>query len=330
MIDTSVTYAGLTLKNPLIVGSCGLTNSIESLKKLESNGAAAVVLKSIFEEQILRQADYEVAEAQKNEFLYSQYSDSLDYIDQYIKEDTIVSYLAFIQQAKKELLIPVIASINCVSSYEWSRFAKRIQDAGADAIELNIFLHASDESDTDFEKTYFDIIAQAKKHLTIPVTVKMTHNFTKLSQSIQAISKTGIKGLVLFNRFNATDIDIETMKVAPKQPYSNPQEYILPLQWIGLNAKKVSCDLVASTGIHSGETAIKQILAGATAVQVVSALYKNGPEYIQTMLQDIEKWMERKGFNYVSQFKGMLSAANNNPAAYERIQFMKYFSQIDK
>jgi dihydroorotate dehydrogenase (fumarate) len=120
------------------------------------------------------------------------------------------------------------------------------------------------------------------------------------------------------------------MKVAPKQPYSNPQEYILPLQWIGLNAKKVSCDLVASTGIHSGETAIKQILAGATAVQVVSALYKNGPEYIQTMLQDIEKWMERKGFNYVSQFKGMLSAANNNPAAYERIQFMKYFSQIDK
>src|SRR5690606_28788192 len=139
-------------------------------------------------------------------------SESLDYIDQYIKEDTVVKYLSFIQQAKKELLIPVIASVNCVSTYEWARFAKRIQDAGADAIELNVFLHASDESDIDFEQTYLAIIAQAKKHVSIPVTVKMSHNFTKLSKSIQAISKTGIKGLVLFNRFYTPDIDIETMK----------------------------------------------------------------------------------------------------------------------
>ena len=330
MIDTSVTYAGLTLKNPLIVGSCGLTNSIESLKKLESNGAAAVVLKSIFEEQILRQADYEITEAQKNEFLYSQYSESLDYIDQYIKEDTVVKYLSFIKQAKNELLIPIIASVNCVSTYEWARFAKRIQEAGADAIELNVFLHASDESDIDFEQTYLDIIAQAKKHVTIPVTVKMSHNFTKLSKSIQAISKTGIKGLVLFNRFYTPDIDIETMKVSPKHPYSEPHDYVLPLQWIGLNAKKVSCDLAASTGIHNGDAAIKQILAGASPVQVVSALYLNGPEYIQTILKEIEAWMERKGFNYVTQFKGALSASNTNPAGYERIQFMKYFSQVDK
>lgn len=329
MIDTSVKYAGLQLKNPIIVGSCGLTNSIESLKTLESNGAAAVVLKSIFEEQILGQADYEISEAQKNEFLYSQYSESLDYIDQYIKEDVVTKYLSFIKEAKKELLIPVIASINCVSTYEWTRFAKRMQDAGADAIELNVFLHAADESDVDFEQTYLDIIAQAKKEVTIPIMVKMTHMFTKLSKTIQTISKSGIQGLVLFNRFYTPDINIKEISVAPKHPYSSPTEYTLPLEWIARTSKKVSCDIAASTGVHTGEALIKQLLAGASAVQVVSAIYTKGPEQIQKILQELEIWMNSKGYNYIDQFKGKLALGNANPAAFERIQFMKYFSKIE-
>jgi dihydroorotate dehydrogenase (fumarate) len=328
MIDLSVTYAGLTLKNPIIVGSCGLTNSVESLKKLESNGAAAVVLKSIFEEQILHQTDFEITEAQKNEFLYAQYSESIDYIDQYIKEDTVTSYLKLIKDAKKELLIPVIASINCVSNYEWARFAKRIEDAGADAIELNVFLHPSDDSDVDFEQSYLDIISKVSQEVSIPVTLKMTHSFTKLSQTIQKISETDLQGLVLFNRFYIPDVDIETLQVTPKHPYSDPHDYTLPMQWIGLNSKKVSCDLAASTGIHSAESLIKQLLVGASAVQLVSALYLNGPEYIQTILKDLEEWMSKKGYNYVNQFKGTLATDNKYPATFERIQFMKYFSQI--
>ncbi|MFO7868124.1 MAG: dihydroorotate dehydrogenase-like protein [Bacteroidales bacterium] len=328
MIDTSVTYAGLNLKNPIIVGSCGLTNSIESLKKLESNGAGAVVLKSIFEEQIFNQSDFEISEAQKNEFLYTQYSESMDYIDQYIKEDTITTYLNLVRQAKKELLIPVIASINCVSNYEWARFAKRVEEAGADAIELNVFLHPSDESDLDFEQLYLDIIANVTAEVSIPVTLKMTPSFTKLSQTIQKISETDIKGLVLFNRFYIPDVDIETLRSTPKHPYSDPHDYTLPLQWIGLNAHKVSCDLAASTGIHSAESVIKELLVGASAVQLVSSLYLNGPEHIQTVLKGLEDWMNEKGYNYISQFKGKLANDSKYPATFERIQFMKYFSQI--
>lgn len=329
MIDISVKYLGLTLKNPIIVGSCGLTSTIESLKKLESNGAAAIVLKSIFEEQIIREADYELSTALKDSLIYSQMSETLDYIDTHIKEKNLNEYIQLIQNAKKELLIPVIASVNCISSDQWITFAKKIQTAGADAIELNIFLNANDESDICFEDTYKQIIAQVKSQVTIPVAVKITSSFSKISKTIQKIANTGVDGLVLFNRYYAPDIDLETMTVINSHKYSNENDYSLPLRWIAATSNKVSCDLAASTGIHSGDSVIKQILVGANAVQVVSALYKHGPEHIQTMLADIEKWMDKKGYNYIDQFKGKLSISNKtNASAFERIQFMKYFSEI--
>jgi dihydroorotate dehydrogenase (fumarate) len=330
MIDISVKYLGLTLKNPIIIGSCGLTSTIESLKKLESNGAAAIVLKSIFEEQIIREADYELSSALKDSLIYTQMSETLDYIDSHIKEKNINDYIQLIKKAKKELLIPVIASINCISADQWIMFAKKIQAAGADAIELNIFLNANDESDICFEETYKEIISQIKLQVTIPIAVKMTSSFSKISKTIQNLDKTGVDGVVLFNRYYSPDIDLETMKVISSHKFSHENDYSLPLRWIAATSDKVSCDLVASTGIHTGDSVIKQILVGAAAVQVVSAIYKNGPEHIQTMLADIEKWMDKKGYNYIDQFKGKLSISNKtNAAAFERIQFMKYFSEIE-
>lgn len=328
MIDTSVKYLGLNLKNPIIVGSCGLTSTIENLKKLESNGAGAIVLKSIFEEEIVQQTEFELQEIQKNSMIYSQMSETLDYIDTYISEKNIEQYTNLIIQAKKELLIPIIASINCISSNEWTSFAKKIEHAGADAIELNVFLNAADESDLQFEDIYSDIVTKVSSVVSIPVSIKISSSLTKISNTIQSIAKTNVKGIVLFNRFYSPDIDIDAMKIVNSQRYSNEQDYTLPLRWIALNSSKVSCDLAASTGIHTGETVIKQLLAGASAVQIVSVLYLHGPEYIQIILQDLENWMQKKGFNYISQFKGKCAVNEKNAASFERIQFMKYYSEI--
>lgn len=327
MIDLSVEYAGLKLKNPIIVGSCGLTNNIESLLKLEKQGASAIVLKSIFEEQIIGNANFELSQLENNVDM-NQYAETSEYLHSYLTEDSIRAYIALIEDAKRQLSIPIIASINCISSDEWTKFAKRIETAGADAIELNIFIHASDDTNIDIEATYIEIIEQVKKEVNIPITLKMSHLFTQLSKTIQNLSKTKIKGLVLFNRFYSPDFNLNTLSIEQSHKYSTAQDYVLPLHWIALNAKKVGCDLAASTGVHTADAAIKQILAGATAVQVVSAIYVNGPEVISNILQDIEAWMNEKGFTKISDFKGLLSANKRNQAAFERIQFMRYFSEI--
>lgn len=328
MIDTSVKYMGITLKNPIVVGSCGLTSSIESLKKLESCGVGAVILKSIFEEQIQQQTEFEIQEAQKNSLIYTTMSETLDYIDTYILDKNLEHYIQLIKQAKKELLIPVIASINCVSDYEWTSFAKKIEQAGADALELNIFLPASDETNTNFEQTIQNIVSKVIAEVHIPISVKISSSFTKISQTIQTLAQTNVKGIVLFNRFYSPDIDIKTMQVVNSSRYSTPTDYTLPLHWIALNSKKVSCDLIASTGIHTGEALIKQLLVGAAAVQVVSALYTNGINHIQTMLAELESFMNTNGYQYIDNFKGKLAATEKNASAFERIQFMKYYAEI--
>jgi dihydroorotate dehydrogenase (fumarate) len=329
MADLTTTYMGLILKNPIIIGSCGLTSSIEKIKEMESNGAAAIVLKSIFEEEILLDTRNHLETAKKDKMIYSGLSETLDYIDLHIKEDTLINYLNLVKKSKKEVLIPVIASINCISDTEWTHFAKKIEDAGADALELNIFLNPSDNSNLDFEKTFENIIVKVLAKVKIPVSVKLSHHFTKPGLFITNISKSGIKGLVLFNRFYMPDIDIDKMKIKEANIFSSPAEFNQVLRWIGILSGKVNCNLAASTGIHDGSAVIKQILAGADAVQVVSAIYIHGPQYINKMLSEVEKWMEQKGFNYIDQFKGKLSMEQcNNPASYERMQFMRYFGGI--
>jgi dihydroorotate dehydrogenase (fumarate) len=331
MADLSTKYLGLTLKNPIVIGSSGLTNSVKDIVNLEQNGAGAVVLKSIFEEQIMLEADYRMKKAEEDGLLYTEYSETLDYIDVHIKEKELGSYLELIREVKKKTLIPVIASVNAISGLEWISFAKQIEEAGADALELNIFVMPFnfEKTSEDNEKTYYSVLKKVKALLKIPVSVKISPYFANLGSVILNLEKNGADGVVLFNRFSSPDIDINDMKITSADRLSSPIEMSNTLRWIAIMASRVKMSLAASTGIHSGEAVIKQLLAGATVTQVTSAIYKHGPEYISEIINVLSNWMDDKGFNYIDQFRGRLSQAESqNPEVFERMQFMKYFSEI--
>lgn len=329
MTDLTTKYLGLTLRNPIIIGSSGLTSSVGKMKKLEDNGAAAVVLKSIFEEEITHEYEKIVAEEAPKRYK----DEFLDYLDYRIRNENLETYGKLISDAKKSLQIPVIASVNCSSRHEWTNYAKVLQDSGADALEVNMFFLPTDlnKKTGQYENDYMEIILKLREKLTIPIALKISHYFTNLASFIYTISSSGIDGLVLFNRFYSPDIDIEKIAISSTNIFSHPDDQYTTLRWIGIMSGRVKCDLAASTGIHDGSAILKQILAGANAVQVVSAIYNKGPEKIQNMLKDIKKWMGTHQFEKIDDFRGRLSQAQiTEPALFERIQFMKYFSDHDR
>jgi dihydroorotate dehydrogenase (fumarate) len=331
MADLSTKYLGLTLRNPIVVGSSGLTNSVNDIAALEQNGAGAVVLKSIFEEQIMLEADWRMKKAEEDGLLYTEYSETLDYIDVHIKEKELGGYLELIREAKKKVMIPVIASVNAISSLEWISFAKQIEEAGADALELNIFVmpFSFDKTCTDNEQTYYNVVRKIRNLVSIPISVKISPYFSNLGTVITKLEENGADGVVLFNRFASPDIDINKMKVTAADVLSTPPEMSNTLRWVAIMANRVKMNLAASTGVHDGEAVIKQLLAGATVTQVTSAIYKHGPEYISKINNFLSDWMDENGFNYVDQFRGRLSqATTENPDVYERVQFMRYYSEI--
>ncbi len=331
MADLTTKYLGLTLKNPLVVASSGLTNQVDDILKLEQNGASAVVLKSIFEEQILLEADHRIRKAEADGMIYSDYSETLDYIDEHIKEKELSSYIDLIQEVKSKVSIPVIASVNCVTAMEWTTFARQIEKAGADALELNIFVMPFnfDKACNDNEQIYYDIIRTVKKKTDIPVAVKISPYFANLGSVIMNLEEHGADAVVMFNRFSSPDIDINNLKVTAADVLSQPNEMANTLRWVAIMGKRLKADIAASTGIHDGEAVIKQLLAGATVTQMASALYKNGPEYLIQVLNFIHEWMEGRGYNYIDQFRGRLSqSVTEHPEIYERMQFMRYFSEI--
>ena len=328
-MDLKTTYMGLELKNPVIAGSSGLTGSLDSIINLEKSGAAAVVLKSIFEEEILLEVNQQMKEAEKDPMIYSGLSETLDYIDLHIREDNLGKYLQLIRDAKNAVSIPVIGSINCISSEDWAHFTKKVEEAGADALELNLFLNPADFKNKEFEQAYFRIIEKVLAVVNIPVAIKISKYFTRMGLSVKALSETGVSGIVMFNRFYTPDIDIEKVALAPAKMFSTPEEQSETLRWIAIMSGRVSCDLAASTGIHKGDDVIKMLLAGASATQVTSTLYKNGPDQLTRILKRMGKWMTDKGFKSVDQFRGKVgSAYGDDPAAFERMQFMKHFSEI--
>lgn len=322
MADLKTTYMGLKLKNPIIAGSSNLTGSIDKIKELEDNDISSIVLKSIFEEQI----SMEIGSIGQDAMAHTE---GYDYISQYTKQFNLENYLNLIRDAKEKTNIPVIASINCISDGEWVSFAEKITSAGADALELNIFLLPGDfkkEQDT-IEKSYFDIIKAVSKQTNIPVSVKISSYFTALANTIFKISLSDVSGIVLFNRFFQPDIDIEQMEVIAADIYSTRRENSHPLRWIGMLSDNAKCDLVASTGVHEGEDVLKNILVGAKAVQVVSSIYKKGPSHIKKMLDDLNNMMDKKSFSSISDITGKLSQKNiENPEIFERVQFMKYYA----
>jgi len=319
---------GFTLKNPIIVGSSGLTNSVENIVEIEKNGAAAVVLKSLFEEQINHTINKTMHSGVDN----FSYPEADDYISNYTKQNDVDNYLTLIKGAKEAVNIPIIASINCVSSADWISFARKIQDAGADGLELNIFILPSDPKRDAIqnEAVYFDIVEKVKKEVTIPVAIKISSYFSGLANMALKLSWTGIKGLVLFNRFFSPDIDIDNFKVTATNVFSHPEELATSLRWVAMLSSRLHCDLAASTGVHDGASVIKQLLAGAQAVQIASVLYKKGFEQIGLMIKDLEEWMDKHSFENVNDFIGKMSIKEvENPAAFERVQFMKHFSGIE-
>jgi len=329
MKDLKTSYLGLELKNPIIAGSSGLTGTLDGIVSMEKHGAAAVVMKSLFEEEILLEAREQMKEAEKNPLIYSGLSETLDYLDLHIREDNLKKYLQLIRDAKKAVSIPVIGSINCISTEDWIHFTRKIEEAGADALELNTFLNPADFKSKEFEQAYFKIIEKVLTTVKIPVSLKISKYFTRLGLSVKALSETGISGLVMFNRFYAPDIDIQKMELSSPQLFSSPEEQFETLRWVAILSERVNVNIAASTGIHSGEDVIKMLLAGANAVQVVSSLYKNGPDQIGRMLAKLETWMSDQGYDSVEQFRGKISRKYGaDPAAFERMQFMKYFSEI--
>ena len=328
MVNLETTYMGLRLKNPIIVGSSGLTNSVENIIEIERKGAAAVVLKSLFEEQI----NFAAHKTLMQDEAANQDPEAEDYIRNYTRENDVSKYLDLIKKAKAAVDIPVIASINCISGDEWISFASNIEEAGADALELNIFVLPSDpnKSAADNEAVYFNIIDQVLSKVNIPVAVKISYYFSSLAKTVTQLAWKDIKGIVLFNRFFSPDIDIENFEVKTSNVFSSPSDIAISLRWIAMLSAHVKCDLAASTGVHDGTGLIKQLLAGAKAVQIASVLYKKGFKEIQSMLEELENWMDRKNFNTIEQFSGKMSIAKaENPAAYERVQFMKHFSGIE-
>ena len=332
MIDLSTNYLGIKLKNPVIASSSTLTAHVDDIKKLEESGVSAVVLRSIFEEEITLESNKFIESAVKEG-----YDEGLfDYYDKKVKQNNVNNYLKLIKDAKATVDIPVIASINCKSNHEWIYFAKKIEEAGADALELNMFFLPSWSKRTveENEALYFDIIDKVLKQISIPVTLKVSHYFSDLSTMLLKLSKTGIKGLILFNKFFTPDFDIVTEKMTQNYVYSSPQDIALPLRWISILSSMLkeenitNCNLVASTGIHDGEGTIKQILAGADAVQIASTLYINGFEQVGNILSELQKWMEKKNYTSLSDFKGKMSYnLGSNPEFFERTQFMKNFDK---
>lgn len=344
MTDLSTTYMGLRLRNPIIAGSSGLMNNISYLKELEAAGAGAVVLKSIFEEQIRHESahflksEHEKAQQwQKTldetaQYRPYAYEEAEAYVNSFAKEHTLDKYLSFVSEAKKSLNIPVIASIHCISQYDWSYFAKRIQEAGADALELNIYVLPSDinRSGEENEQVYFDVAEQVKNLVTIPFALKIGYYFSSVVRTITRLSESGISGLVLFNRPYHPDIDIRELEISTGQVCTTFDDYLHTLRWVAILSDMVKCDICASTGIHSYDVVIKQLLAGANAIQIASALYKQGSDVIPGMLKGIQTWMGIHGFETLDQFRGMFSQKNiKNPAEFERVQFMKLYSKIE-
>lgn len=325
MADLSVNYLGLRLKNPIVVASCGLTDTVKKIEYLESKGAAAVVLKSLFEEEIIIEMEEANHSMTNRQFVFPE---TLDYMDSVGKKDLLRNYLDFIRETKSAVQIPVIASINCVSSQKWIYFAKEIEEAGADALELNLFFLPSDKNRGEKEITEItnEIITKVKGRVSLPLSLKISPYQSNLMNYIESIDKKDVKGIVLFNRSWSPDIDIHKFVITSGYLLTTSSNMRNALRWVSLVSNRINCDIAASTGIHDGEGMIKQLLAGATVVQIASTLYINGPSYLNEMLEVLSNWMMDNEFNSLDDFRGRMSQANSgNPASWERVQFMKHF-----
>lgn len=352
MADLSTTYMGIPLRNPFIVASSSLTKTLDGVRSCAAAGAGAIVLKSLFEEQIAA----ETHELSKHAEDYSGYGEAYHYLQGYGMGLGPKDYLQLISDAKKEVDIPIFASLNCISSELWADYARQLENAGADAIELNVGLMptlAKEEGPTIVDQ-HLRILHSVKETVSIPVAMKVGPYFTSFAniadrltrdrveapaysvgwfgrnRDVGKITWHGADALVLFNRFYKFDIDIDKMELVHGNPYSSQQEIHYTLRWLSLLTGKVPADLCASTGVHTGKDAIKALLAGAKVVQLCSTLFINSLGQIQQIEKDVRQWMDEKGYDKLADFRSKMSQINSeNPSDYERLQYIKLFVGID-
>jgi dihydroorotate dehydrogenase (fumarate) len=327
MADLSTDYMGLKLRNPLIVGSCSLTNSVEGIQRCADAGAGAVVLKSLFEEQI----EADTKEVEKHVWLAG-HTEAYDYVRKIGIETSSQDYLNLVEKAKAAVTTPVIASLNCITPAWWTDYAKKVENAGADAIELNLAVLPSDSrhSGEDIEKLHYRIVEDVSRSVSIPIAVKIGPYFTSMARVATELGDKGASALVLFNRFYQVDINIDRLDIVPGYRFSTPEEINFSLRWISLLAGRVGCELSATTGVHDASGMIKQLLAGAATVQVCSTLYIHGIGHIATMLSNLEAWIQKHHFTAVKDFQGRLSQKDSDrPELYERLQYIKALTGIE-
>lgn len=324
-VDLTTRYLGLTLKNPLVVSACTLTGKLDTLKRFEDAGAAAAVLPSLFEEQI------EHDEMAVNNFYEStgeRFPEALSFfpeIDDYHTGPE--TYLKLVEDAKKSLSVPVVASLNGTSKGGWVRYAKLIQEAGADALELNVYFVATDPDETgaQVEQRYLDLVSEVRKSISIPLAVKIGPFFSSMPSMARRLTGAGADGLVTFNRFLQPDIDLETLRVAPHLVLSTSDELRLTLRWMAiLRPLLPQTSLAGNSGVHTAEDVLKLLLAGADVTMIASAFYKHGPDHVGTLLAGLRSWLEEKEYESVAQLRGSLSQVNApDPGAFERANYIK-------
>lgn len=326
-MNTNTKYLGLDIASPIIAGSCGLTNDVENLKRLEAAGAGAVIIKSVFEEQII----FDIKRNLSMMAPTDSYGMSYEYVANHVADDSLGKHFDLIREAKKQLHIPVVGSINCYSFENWMTYTQRFQEAGCDALELNMAIlpYETTLSYEDVDRLFSDIINTLKKSVSIPVSIKVSQHFTDMANFMQRLSWMGVNGITMFNKSLNVDIDTDKMQIVHAPSLSTPDEIYNTLRWVAILSKKLRCDISASTGVHTANDVVKLLLAGAGTVQVVSSLYKNGVDYMRTLNDGLKEWMKGKGYESIDQFRGQLAVkANDQASMFFRTQFMKHFAEL--
>jgi dihydroorotate dehydrogenase (fumarate) len=324
--DLSTTYLGLTLRNPIVVSACPLTGELDVLQQLQERGAAAAVLPSLFEEQL----SHGVAGAASEDSC--RVYDQLAYfhaLKEYNRGPDV--YLKHLTEAKRAVSIPIIGSLNLTGKSEAIQYARRIEEAGADALELNIYFVVADAeaSSQDVESRYLELVAAVRDLISIPLAVKIGPFFTALPNFARRLVASGANGLVLFNRFMQPDIDLDTVRVVPRLTLSSPDEIRLSLRWVALLSGRLEASLAATSGIHCADDAIKVILAGADVAMVASTLYRHGVDALPTLVNGMAYWLEQNDFSRLDQIKGKLSQRNcPDPAVFERANYTRMLASF--
>jgi dihydroorotate dehydrogenase (fumarate) len=330
MADLKTRYMGLEMKNPLVASASTLSKKLTNIKKMEDAGIASIVLYSLFEEEITHESlalDYFLSRGTESFAEALTYFPDLDHYN--IGPE---KYLGFISKAKESVQIPIIASLNGISSGGWIEYAKLIEQAGADALELNLYYVSTDldVAGGKLEKAYVELVGNIREEIKIPIAVKLSPFFTSFSSIADGLVGAGANGLVLFNRFYQPDINIEDMRVEPTLELSTSSDLLLPLRWTAILYKKVNADLALTSGVHSGKDIVKSLMAGASVVMSASELVKNGINRAKSLLQEFSNWMDIHEYESVDSLRGVLSQRSvAQPAAFERANYMKALTLFD-